>query len=378
MFDQTESSNHSDAWFGDTLSEHKRLKLGASGPVSALVQGHNDQVLDAIGDRLIEKVRCIYIDPPYNNMEAYEHYDDRDSHDVWIEKLSGHVSRLKPLLREDGSLWVSIDDHQVHYLKVALDKIFGRQNFVSTVIWEHRKTRENRKAFSNNHEYILVYAKNAASFKKQRNQLPYNDEVKGRFKNPDSDLRGIWQSVSLNVQAGHATKSQFHEIIAPNGKPHNPPTGRCWMYTSERVNELVAENRIWFGKDGNGVPRLKRFYSEMKGGLTPQTLWRAEEVGTTDLAKKDTLKQFPGKPVFDTPKPEALVDRILNIAADPGDLVLDSFLGSGTTGAVALKNGMRFVGIEMGQHVVSHCHHRLEELVTKYEATVHFFKQPSR
>lgn len=376
MCDETESSNSPDVWFGEILSECKRLKLGDSGPVSALVQGHNDQVLDAIGDRLIEKVRCIYIDPPYNNMEAYEHYDDRDSHDAWLEKLSGHVSRLKPLLREDGSLWVSIDDRQVHYLKVALDGIFGRENFVSTVIWEHRKTRENRKAFSNNHEYILVYAKNAASFKKQRNQLPYNDEVKSRFKNPDNDSRGPWQSISLNVQAGHATKRQFHEIIAPNGKQHNPPTGRCWMYTSERVNELVKDNRIWFGKDGNGVPRLKRFLSEMKSGLTPQTLWRADEVGTTDSAKKDTLKLFPNEPVFDTPKPEALISRILNIAADPGDLVLDSFLGSGTTGAVALQNNMRFVGIEMGQHVVSHCHHRLKGLVAKHEATVHFFKKP--
>ena len=147
-------------------------------------------------------------------MEVYLHYEDRDSHDEWIEKLTNHVSHLRSTLRQDGSLWISIDDRQVHYLKVALDKVFGRENFISTIIWEHRKTRENRKVFSNNHEYILAYAKDSAAFKKTRNQLPYNDEAMSRFKNPDNDPRGPWQSISLNVQAGHATKTQFHEIVA--------------------------------------------------------------------------------------------------------------------------------------------------------------------
>lgn len=378
MLDQTDSAIPTELKISGSLSERKKLLIGTSGQKSALIKGHNDQVLDEIGCDLEHKVRCIYIDPPYNNMENFEHYDDSDQHEVWLEKLSRHVARLKPLLTPDGSLWVSIDDRQVHYLKVELDRIFGRENFVSTIIWEHRKTRENRKAFSNNHEYILVYAQNAAAFKKQRNQLPYNDEVKSRFKNPDNDPRGPWQSISLNVQAGHATKNQFHEIVAPNGRKHNPPSGRCWMYTAERVQELTADKRIWFGKEGTGVPRLKRFLSEMKTGLTPQTLWTANEVGTTDSAKKEIKRLFPDEIAFDTPKPVELISRILNIAADPGDIVLDSFLGSGTTATAALQNGMRFVGIERGDHVVSLCHRRLKPLVEKYDATVNFFELPEK
>ncbi|SEL29631.1 site-specific DNA-methyltransferase [Jannaschia helgolandensis] len=378
MLDQTDSAIHRDLIKGGCLSERKKLTLGTAGPRSVLVQGHNDQVLDAIGSDLEEKIRCIYIDPPYNNMENYEHYDDRDTHEVWLEKLSNHVRKLSRLLTRDGSLWISIDDRQVHYLKVELDRIFGRANFVSTIIWEHRKTRENRKVFSNNHEYILVYARNAAAFKKRRNPLPYNEEAKSRFKNPDGDHRGPWQSISLNVQAGHATKSQFHEIVAPNGRKHNPPSGRCWVYTSERVQQLTADNRIWFGKDGTGVPRLKRFLSEMNTGLTPHTLWSADEVGTTDSAKKEIKRLFPDEAVFDTPKPVELISRIINIAADPGDIILDSFLGSGTTAAAALQNGMRFVGIERGDHVVSLCHRRLMPLVAKHKAKVKFFELPAK
>lgn len=373
MLDQTESTSGTKTSKGRRLIERKGLSFGTVGLESMLVQGHNDHVLDIIKGQFEKKIRCIYIDPPYNNMEKYKHYDDCDSHDLWLKKLTKHIARLKQFLTQDGSLWVSIDDHQVHYLKVALDSIFGRKNFVSTIIWEHRKTRENRKAFSNNHEYILVYALDAKIFKKYRNQLPYNDEVKSRFKNPDKDPRGAWQSISLNVQAGHATKSQFHEIVAPNGKRHNPPTDRSWVYTAERVQGLIADSRIWFGKDGNGVPRLKRFLCEMKCGLTPKTLWKADEVGTTESAKKETMKLFPTESVFDTPKPEELISRIVNIAAEPGDIVLDSFLGSGTTASVALRNGMRFVGIENGKHIVTHCHKRLIPLADKYSARVKFF-----
>lgn len=364
--------------FGDPkgvhLAEVGEMRLGNPPFNSVLVRGDNDLVLDALESKFQEKVRCIYIDPPYNNMESYGHYDDRDLHDEWIEKLTRHVEKLKRFLSPDGSIWISIDDHQVHYLKVALDGIFGRENFVSTIIWEHRKTRENRRAFSNNHEYVLVYSTDAKSFRHYRNKLPYDDVVKSRFKNPDSDPRGPWQSVSLNVQAGHATRSQFHEIVAPSGKRHTPPTGRCWMYTAERVSELVRDNRIWFGKDGNGVPRLKRFLNEIEGGLTPQTLWRADEVGTTDSAKKEVLRLFPGETVFDTPKPEDLIRRIFEIASDPGDWVLDSFLGSGTSASVALKTGRRFVGIEQGEHIISHCHHRLKNLARSNGSGVRYLE----
>lgn len=343
-----------------SLLEVPDLRLGSKGPESILFHGDNDAVLDEVSPSFDGSVKCIYIDPPYNNMESYTHYDDRDDHGEWIERLTRHAERLKPLLRDDGSIWISIDDRQVHYLKVALDGVFGRENFVSTIIWEHRKTRESRRVFSNNHEYLLVYARNALAFKKSRNRLPYDSEVLKRFKNPDNDPRGLWQSISLNVQAGHATAGQFYEIVSPKGKRHSPPHGRCWMYTAERVRELVAENRIYFGAKGDAVPRLKRFLSEIDGGLTPHTLWRADEVGTTDSAKKHTISMFPDLSVFDTPKPEELIDRVFTIATNPGDLVLDSFLGSGTSGVVALRKGLRFVGIEQGAHVMTHCHARIK------------------
>jgi adenine-specific DNA-methyltransferase len=361
----------------EPLVERPDLRLGGGGPESMLVQGDNDQVLDALGDSLWGQVKCVYIDPPYNNMESYAHYEDRDGHDKWLEKLTGHLRRLKDLLTDDGSLWVSIDDYQVHYLKVALDEIFGRANFVTTIVWEHRKSRENRRTFSNNHEYILVYAKDQLRFKRARNRLPYSPEVESRFKNPDRDSRGPWQSVSLNAQAGHATKSQFYTLQAPNGRRHSPPNGRCWMYNADRTSELIKDNRIWFGKNGNGVPRLKRFLSEIDGGLTPQTLWRADEVGTTDSAKKEVLKLLPGEPVFDTPKPEQLIARIFQIAANPGDLVLDSFLGSGTSAVAALRNQMRFVGIELGNQILTHCHHRLSTLMAEQKVRVRYFELQS-
>lgn len=360
---------------GKGLEDVPELRLGDKGPVSFLVHGDNDEVLDSVSPLLDGSVKCIYIDPPYNNLESYTHYEDRDTHDEWIDRLTGHAERLKPLLADSGSIWISIDDRQVHYLKVALDGVFGRSNFVSTIVWEHRKTRENRRALSNNHEYILVYAKDAETFKKSRNRLPYDSEVLKRFKNPDGDPRGPWQSISLNVQSGHATASQFYEIVGPSGKRFAPPQGRCWMYTLDRVRELIADNRIYFGKNGSAVPRLKRFLSEIDGGLTPQTLWRADEVGTTDSAKKHTISLFPGLPVFDTPKPEALIERIFGIAANPGDLVLDSFLGSGTTAAVAVRRGLRFFGIERGGHIITHCHDRLKPHVAERGGIVHFLRQ---
>ena len=378
MFDEEILGRAANPGKHNGLVDVPELRLGDSGPASFLVHGENDAVLDEISPALNEQVKCIYIDPPYNNMESYTHYDDRDCHVKWVDRLTGHAERLKPLLSEDGSIWVSIDDREMHYLKVALDRVFGRANFIATVVWEHRKTRENRRAFSNNHEYILVYARNADSFKKARNKLPYDAEVLKRFKNPDNDPRGPWQSISLNVQAGHATASQFHEIVAPSGKRHVPPPGRCWTYTAERVQSLTADNRIYYGKDGKGVPRLKRFLTEIAGGLSPQTLWRADEVGTTDSAKKHTINLFPDLPIFDTPKPEELLDRIFGIAANPGDLVLDSFLGSGTSAAVAVRRGMRFFGIEQGGHIITHCYDRLKPQVSALGGVVHFLRHSIR
>lgn len=318
-----------------------------------IIQGENLDVLDLLAKDYTEKVKCIYIDPPYNNGENYTHYDD-SVHEEWIVELKKRLRKLKPLLTSDGSIWVSIDDSEVHYLKVAADEIFERNNFVTTIIWQQRTTRENRKIFSNNHEYILVYAKNKPLFTKSINKLKGNGEQIARYKNPDNDKRGPWQSVSLNVQAGHAVKSQFYELVSPNGKIHNPPKGRCWVYNKDKMNDLIKDGRIWFGNEGNGVPRLKKFLSESEIKITPDTLWLGNDVGTNKEAKKHLIKLFPHKEVFDTPKPERLLKRIFEIATNENDLILDAYVGAGSTIAVAHKMKRQYIGIDKGDHIIDY------------------------
>ncbi|GJL85770.1 MAG: hypothetical protein DHS20C02_15450 [Micavibrio sp.] len=346
-----------------TLHHMKRLSYGTKNTGNKIIQGDNLAILEALELQVQGQVRCVYIDPPYNNKDRYTHYDDKLCHVEWLEALEKCATSLRRTLREDGSMWVSIDDNEMHYLKVVLDKVFGRENFVSTIVWQQRTTRENRKILSNDHEYILVYAKNYSEFKKTRNLLPMGEEVISRYKNPDNDPRGPWQSVSANVQAGHAVPSQFYEIVAPNGKKHSPPKGRCWAYSKDKMNKEIAIGNIWFGKEGNGVPRLKKFLSESKRGVTPKTLWTADEVSTNDLAKKHIMKLLPDHQLFDTPKPEPLLHRIIEIASDPGDLILDAYLGSGTTAAVAHKMARQYIGIEVGDHAASHCTARLKKVI---------------
>lgn len=331
--------------------------------VNSIIHGDNLEILDELNEKMPGAVKCAYIDPPYNNGEKYTHYVDTMGHDKWLDSVTQRIHRIHRLLKNDGSLWISIDDTGMHYLKVAADSVFGRANFIGTVIWEHRTTRENRRIFSNNHEYILVYAKNIESLKKVVNTLPITDDIKDRYKNPDNDKRGPWQSVSANVQDGHATPQQFYELVAPNGKKHTPPKGRCWCYSKKKMQEEIKKNNIWFGRDGNGAPRLKKFLSERKVGIVPETLWRADEVGTTSDAKKHLLELFPDISLFDTPKPEPLIQRILHISTNPGDLVLDAYLGSGTTTAVAHKMGRNYIGIENGEHSKTHCANRMKKVI---------------
>jgi adenine-specific DNA-methyltransferase len=348
----------------EILSEYRIAESSRGGHDSrnTLIQGENLVVLDKLRE-LGNPVRCAYIDPPYNNQESYEHYDDVNSHEEWLANLKQRIRIIFDLLRKDGSLWISIDDRGMHHLKIACDDILGRENFVSTIVWEHRKSRENRNVFSFNHEYILVYAKDYDTFCSTRNQIPLNDEVLKRYRNPDDDPRGPWQSVSANVQAGHAVDSQFYEIEAPNGKTHTPPKGRCWAYNKERMEKEIEEGNIYFGKDGNGVPRIKKFLKDADKGLTPHTLWKAEKVETSSKAKKHILDLFPEEPPFDTPKPEKLIARILRIASDPGDLVLDAYLGSGTTAAVAHKLRRNYIGIEKGEHATTLCAKRISKVI---------------
>jgi adenine-specific DNA-methyltransferase len=339
------------------------LCSGEQATGNRLIHGDNLEVLSALADEIPNSVRCAYLDPPYNNGESYLHYFDSMGHEEWLEAVTKRLRLIKKLLRSDGCVWISIDDSELHYLKVSADGVFGRDNFVGTVIWERRTTRENRKVLSRNHEYLLLYAKNAPTWTKSRNSLPLNAEVKERYKNPDNDPRGPWQSVSANVQDGHATPQQFYDLKAPNGKVHWPPKGRCWVYAEDKMNDEIRSNNIWFGKDGNGVPRIKKFLAERKDGLTPETLWRAEEVGTTSDAKKQLHALFKEISLFDTPKPEQLISKLLHISTNPGDMVLDPYLGSGTTAAVAHKMGRRYIGIENGEHIKSHCAFRLRQVI---------------
>lgn len=324
-----------------------------------LIHGDNKDVLSELWLEFANRIRCIYIDPPYNNGETYHYYNDNNTQGDWLRDMRLVLNLLKPLLSKDGSIWISIDDSEMAYLRVEADKIFGRENFAGTIIWQQRKSRENRAVFSCNHEYILVYAKDIKEFKKRRNLLPVDEGyINSKYKNPDNDPRGPWQSVTANVQSGHAVPSQFYTIVSPTGVKHNPPKGRCWIYNEERMKREIAEGNIWFGKEGNNTPRVKKFLRDAKIGLTPETIWLADEVGTSDSAKKQLMTLFPDKEnVFETPKPEELLKRIIEIASNEDDYVLDCFIGSGTTMATAHKLNRRYIGVEIGN--------QMSELVVK-------------
>lgn len=360
----TETSSHHKTSKKKSMQRVAKWSFGIPKTGNALLHGDNLEILKLLTETHANTVKCVYLDPPYNNGESYLHYFDSMSHEEWLLAVTKRLEQIKTLLRDDGSVWISIDDSELHYLKVAADAVFGRVNFVGTIIWERRTTRENRKVLSRNHEYLLVYTKNIDAWSKVRNALPLTEDVKGRYKNPDSDPRGSWQSVSANVQEGHATPQQYYSLKAPNGRIHNPPKGRCWIYSKQKMLEEINNNNIWFGKDGNAVPRLKKFLTDRKTGLTPETLWRADDVGTTSDAKKHLLALFKEISLFDTPKPEHLIHRVLQISTNPGDLVLDPYLGSGTTAAVAHKMERRYLGIEVGEHIKSHCVHRLQQVIT--------------
>jgi len=328
-----------------------------------LIFGDNLLALKALEREYAGKVKCIFIDPPYNTGSAFEYYDDGLEHSIWLGLMRDRIEIIYNLLSEDGSLWVTLDDNEIHYFKIMCDEIFGRNNFACSIIWEKRKSRENRRAFSFKHDYVLVFAKNKFIFDKIRNPIGLTDEVLKRYKNPDEDSRGVWQSVAITAQAGHGTASQFYKITTPSGRVIDPPAGNCWRFTEKKLVELISDNRIYFGLDGNNVPRQKKFLSESGDtGLTPETIWYADDVSTNDQAKRHSNILFDGKG-FDSPKPEELLERIIHIATNKGDLVLDSFAGSGTTGAVAHKMGRRWIMVELGEHCHTHIIPRLQKVI---------------
>lgn len=338
---------------------------GGDGDASnMLIQGDNLDALKALLPYFKGTVKCIYIDPPYNTRSAFEHYDDNLEHSQWLAMIYPRLVLLRDLLAEDGSIWVSIDDNEGHYLKVVMDEVFGRKNFIASPIWQKRYSRENRGAIGDVHEYIIVYSKSPERFKVQRNLLPLDEQQAKIYRNPENpretDPAKRWRGLPMTAQGFRP--NQMYEIKAPNGRAHRPPEGRCWSMVEPEFEKLKAADRIYWGKDGNAQPSVIRFLSEV-GGLVPWTWWPHDEVGHTDESKKEANVLFGADVSFGTPKPERLVQRVLTISTNPGDLVLDSFLGSGTTAAVAHKMGRRWIGIEMGDHAATHCKPRLDKVI---------------
>ena len=342
------------------LEEVSRLSAGEADTGNMLIQGDNLEALKALLPFYAGRIKCIYIDPPYNTRSAFEHYDDNLEHSEWLAMMWPRLELLRELLVEDGSIWVSIDDNEAHYLKVVMDEVFGRKNFIDTIIWrKNYSPKSSARHFSSDHDYILVFSKNADAF--CPNLMPRTEKQDKAYKNRDNDARGPWKTSDLSARNFYGLGR--YPIKTPSGRTiEGPPGGNYWRVCEEKFWELVADNRIWWGKSGGSIPQIKRFLSEVKQGVTPQTIWPYDEVGHTQDAKKETLNLFSGD-VFLTPKPERLMQRILQIATNPGDLVLDSFLGSGTTAAVAHKMGRRWIGIEMGEHALTHCVPRLNKVI---------------
>lgn len=341
------------------LIENPEYSYGDPNTGNMLIHGDNLLALKALEQDYAGKVKCIYIDPPYNTGNAFEHYDDGVEHSMWLNLMKPRLVLLRNLLTTDGSIWISIDDDESHYLKVLCDEVFGRRNFVSNVIWEKKFSPQNdAKWLSDSHDHILVYAKNKEIWRP--NLLLRTNEMDSRYKNPDNDPRGVWTSSDFTVKTYNANCD--YPITTPSGRVINPTQSRCWVSNKERFQELVNDNRIWFGANGDGVPRVKKFLTEVKGGVTSMTIWKHTEVGHNQEAKKE-VKAFNEKDPFGTPKPERLIEKILFLATNENDIVLDSFLGSGTTSAVAHKMRRRWLGVELGEQAITHCFPRLKQVV---------------
>lgn len=338
-----------------------------------LVEGDNLEALKALLPYYARRVKLVYIDPPYNTgNEGWVYSDAVSSPQVlnWLHKAVGGVGEdlsrnekwlcmmyprlrlLHEMLCDEGSLWMSLDDNEIHHARAVLDEIFGPDNFVATVIWQKIfSPKSSGRHLSADHDFILVYAKNAANW--QRNLLPRTDLQDSRYKNPDDDPRGVWASSDLSARNYYSLGT--YPVTCPSGRViPGPPKGRYWTVSKKTFEQLDEEKRIWWGKNGDNMPRLKRFLTEVQEGVVPRTIWLHGEVGNTQEAKKEVVHILPDAvDVFPTPKPTRLIRRILQIATKPGDIVLDSFAGSGTTGHAVLQlnhedsGDRRFILVEM-------------------------------
>lgn len=322
-----------------------RLDVLTRGPLDAaanvLAIGDGADVIHALrsaSDVFGGGIRVVYIDPPFNTQVNFRQYNDSMHRPMWLSMMRDRLEALKPCLAADASIWVHLDDAEVHRARAVMDEVFGENAFVASVIWQKKTTRDSRAAFSSNHDTILVYAPSGPKkWKTSRNLLIKDD---ARLQNRDGDPRGPWSDAPFTAPGFR--KAQQYTIVTPTGRQLLPPRGRSWYATEQTYRDLLADDRIWFPKGGDGSPRLKLFAHQLRG-LVPFTVWGAADTGTNDDAKRHLMEMFPSAEVFDTPKPESLLERILHVASNPGELVVDIFGGSGTTAAVAHKMRRRWI-----------------------------------
>lgn len=327
-----------------------------------LIHGDNLLALKALEQEFAGKVKCVFIDPPYNTGSAFEQYDDGLEHSIWLSLMRDRLEVIHKLLAEDGSLWITIDDNEAHYLKVMCDEVFGRFNFVANAVWQKKYTVANdSKWLSESHDHVLIYARNKETWRPYR--LPRTDEMDARYRNPDNHPKGPWKATPIYAKRSGSEKEQAFSFKFKNGVVWSAPRGTSPRFPAEKLRQLDANDEIWFGADGTAIPSRKTFLSELKiEGPPAPTVWLHSDVGNNHEAREESKTSNPEAP-FATPKPEKLLKRILDLATQPGDLVLDSFAGSGTTGAVAHKMGRRWVMIELGSHCETHIAPRLRRIV---------------
>lgn len=325
-----------------------------------LIKGDNLLALKALESQYEGEVKCVFIDPPYNTGSAFEHYDDGLEHSIWLSMMRDRLEIIKKLLADDGSLWITIDDNESHYLKVLCDEIFGRSNFVSSIAWQKvYSIKGSAKHISDMHDNIMIYCKKIGQLK--MGLVPRTLENNKLYKNPDGDPKGPWRPGPLAARNYYSLGT--YSITCPSGRViEGPPQGSYWRYSESKLAELDKEGMIWWGKDGNNVPAPKLYLSKVANGTKPTTFWKHDDVGNNQDAKREILKLF-GADVFSTPKPERLIERILHLSTNPGDIVLDSFAGSGTTGAVAHKMGRRWIMVELGEHCDTHVLPRMKKVI---------------
>lgn len=344
-------------------SYHAKTKREGDIFDNRLIHGDNLLALKALetDPNVRGKVKCIFIDPPYNTGSAFEHYDDGVEHSLWLSLMRDRLELLRGLLSDDGSIWISVDDGESHYLKVLCDEVFGRNNFISNVVWQKKYTVANdSKWLSDNHDHILLYALNKMAWRP--NRLPRSDEMNARYKNPDGHPKGPWKATPLHAKSGSSSAGKFTYVFK-NGLVWSPPAGTYPRFSHETLKKLEEDRAIWFGVDGNATPSRKTFLSELSNDGPPSpTTWLSADVGHNHEAR-DEVKAFNSADPFSTPKPERLIERILLLATDVGDLVLDSFAGSGTTGAVAHKMGRRWIMVELGEHAKTHIVPRMQKVI---------------